>query len=792
MLGWTTRLFKPPSFANDPEKTRVASLVNTISWAVILSQAFAIVVPIYSGTAFRREMIAIPALILGLFVQALVRNGWVRASGWTLVLAGWLVCAVAAFTGGGLRAPANFVFILPVMGAALLLGFRPSILLGVATVAAWMVMLVLSEQGLLRTNPVTLRSSALFANEVMFLALVTAILHMATYNMRESLRQARSELAERIKVQEALGRSEKAIRLSEERFAKAFNSSPVPMCIARDGKFLDVNDTFLQISGYARDEVVGRSGDELNIYENPGVGFDLMVLVEKEGSARNFEMNLRMKDGRIRTVLTSVEQIELGGQPSLLLAGIDISERKAAEDGLRDTEARFREFFEDSLTGDYISTPNGKLLACNPSFVRTFGFASAEDAMSCDMRILYPDASERERLLTLVREQGRVERYESQLRRRDGSPIYVVENAIGSFDQNGNLIQVKGYTFDITERRKLEQQLLQTQKIEAIGRLAGGIAHDFNNLLSIILAHGELLEVRTKGQSEPVRKDVELIRQSAQRATGLTRQLLAFSRQQVLDFRVIDLNSVVSGSLDMLGSLVGANIELIPELDPEPVTVKADASQLEQVIMNLVVNARDAMPAGGELHLKTAKVNIDSHFARLLVDAEPGWYAMLEVSDTGVGMDEQTKARIFEPFFTTKEKGKGTGLGLATVHGIVKQCDGHISVESGKDCGTTFRIFFPASIAGEFPVRMVASNVSVPSRRDSEQSGRDRNAGPEKLSPGIERDDFRKTAREALLSVNRTPRAVSDVNLVLAEMLMSGNYSELSEKDDGPASLKSL
>jgi two-component system cell cycle sensor histidine kinase/response regulator CckA len=360
---------------------------------------------------------------------------------------------------------------------------------------------------------------------------------------------------------------------AEERFYKAFNANPEPMTIATmsNGLYIDVNESFLRITGHRREEVIGHTSLDLQFWERPEDRAKFLEILKKRDSVRDLEIIFLTKSGEQRTGMILAEIIEVDGQ-------------------------------------------------------------------TC--------------VLAIVK--------------------------------------------DFTDQKGLEKQLRQSQKMEAIGQLSGGIAHDFNNLLSVIIGYSDLMEVRLPA-NDPLQKMCEQIKKAGQSAASLTRQLLAFSRQQVLEPKILDLNAIVRNVEKMLRRLIGEEIDFSTALEPALASIKADQGQIEQVIVNLVVNARDAMPHGGKLRIETANVRLDETYARIHPPQQEGPYVSLTVSDTGIGMDAETQAHIFDPFFTTKEVGKGTGLGLSTVYGVVRQSGGHIWVYSELGHGTTFKIYLPLS-----------------------------------------------------------------------------------------------
>ncbi|HET7208863.1 MAG TPA: PAS domain S-box protein [Terriglobales bacterium] len=370
-------------------------------------------------------------------------------------------------------------------------------------------------------------------------------------------------------------------------------------------------------------------------------------------------------------------------------------EHKQNEQALRRSEARYRSLVESALYGIYRARRDGKFLDVNPALVSMLGYRSSAEVLALDPeRDVFPNPAEQQHLLEQCQRTGRLDNCEVKWKRKDGNIITVrlTGQVASSEDDPDEFLRV--IAEDVTERRVLEDQFRQAQKMEAVGRLAGGVAHDFNNLLMVISGYTEVLIDKLQGATG-LHDKAEAIQQAAERATSLTRQLLAFSRKQLLELKVVDLNTVIGNMEPLLVPLIGENIELVLKLQPGLGSIRADAGQLEQVLMNLVVNAKDAMPNGGKLFIATSNVDLDASHRPEHVYIKPGAYVMFSVRDNGCGMDRETQSRIFEPFFTTKEKGKGTGLGLSTVYGIVKQSGGYIQAQSEPNHGTIFRIYLP-------------------------------------------------------------------------------------------------
>jgi PAS domain S-box-containing protein len=386
-------------------------------------------------------------------------------------------------------------------------------------------------------------------------------------------------------------------------------------------------------------------------------------------------------------------------------AMMDVTYRSSTEEALQLAEEKYRSIFENAVEGIFQSTPDGRFITVNPALVRMLGYDSTQDLMNSCTNIesqLYTDPERRKEFQNQLESQGTVQHFENQVYRKNGSILWISESGRAVRAPNGAVMYYEGTVEDITglkqaekERLHLEEQLLQAQRIESIGLLAGGVAHDFNNLLTAIIGYAQIVESRL-GPGHPLGPEVKQIVDSGQRAAGLTSQLLAFSRRQTLLRRSVNLNDTLSNLMTMLRRIIGEDVEIRFQQQPGLCSVLADTGQIEQVIMNLAVNARDAMPDGGLLMIATRNVTLDDAYCREHAWAKPGQYALVSVSDNGVGMDAEVQRRIFEPFFTTKQLGKGTGLGLSVVYGIVKQHDALIHVYSSPGHGTTFRIYFKA------------------------------------------------------------------------------------------------
>jgi len=492
-------------------------------------------------------------------------------------------------------------------------------------------------------------------------------------------------------------RAEEKLRESEERYHQFFEDDLTGDYIStQDGKFLACNPAFARMFGFKTvEEALATPAD--SIYLDPKDRKELLDLIKKKKKLEFYELDLRHRDGRILHIIENSvgkfnEQGELVQIKGYL---IDNTEHKQAEEALRESEKQFRGLVENAPVGIYRTTPDGKILMVNPVITRMLGYSSTEELMSRNVEKdrLIPETS-KDQFREQIERDGEIKGLESLWFKKDGSETFVRESARCIRDEEGNVQYYEGIVEEITEHRQLEEQFRQSQKMEGIGRLAGGVAHDFNNLLTVISGHAELAAI-TLNKQDPLHDDLKEIQNAAHRAAQLTRQLLAFSRKQTLQPKILDMNDIVRELDKMLKRVIGEDIDLETIAAPDLWRVNADPGQIEQVIINLAINARDAMPGGGKLVIETQNVELDEEYTGKHPEVKPGPHVMLAISDNGCGMKEELKSQIFEPFFTTKEKGKGTGLGLSTVYGIVKQSGGSIWVYSELDAGTTFKVYLP-------------------------------------------------------------------------------------------------
>jgi PAS domain S-box-containing protein len=455
-----------------------------------------------------------------------------------------------------------------------------------------------------------------------------------------------------------------------------------------DFVILEINPAFERQTGLRN--VIGRRMTELvpDIRETNPELFERYGRVAATGKQETFEL---LMPGLRRWFSVTVYR---AGPSQFLTVFANITVRRRTEEQLRQSESAYRELVERAPLGIYRSTQDDRFLAVNPALVAMLGYDHEDELLRLRVsRDVYLDPADRGRVKVRSTSFGE-SAIETEWKRKDGTVMSVRLHVRPVRRDGGDVEYFVVMAEDTTEQRLLERQFRQSQRMESVGLLAGGVAHDFNNLLTVITGFTDLIRDELSPE-DPRRAELDEVRSAAERATGLTRQLLAFSRRQVLQPRVLDLNEVVAAVEKMLRRLIGEDVRLEVVLQKSPAVVNADPGQLEQVLLNLAVNARDAMPDGGYLTIATSSVELSDAFVRAHTGASPGPHIALTVTDTGIGMDAETRARVFEPFFTTKEAGRGTGLGLSTVYGIVKQSDGSIWVDSTPGRGTTFTVYLP-------------------------------------------------------------------------------------------------
>ena len=601
---------------------------------------------------------------------------------------------------------------------------------------------------------------------------LTSVLLLTALGWSVTLRRKVREQAERIRLQ----------ILREATLEKQFgdlceNANDMIYTHDMRGILTSLNKTGERIIGYGREKAVGMSLREFVAPEQRDK-FDQWIETCKSGTASpRCELNIVTPFFRRSVLEVSTRLIREEGKPTRIEGiGRDITSRKEAEEALRQSEERFSRAFRLSPVAIALSTlPEGRFIDVNDSFLQTFDFSREMviDRTASDLSI-WENAEDLAKISGILKEGKAVCGMECKFRTRSGdsrSALVFVEKI-----QLSNATCAIFITHDITDRLSLETQLRQAQKMEAVGRLAAGVAHDFNNLLTVIQGHAQLARARTD-VSPAQAKSLDAVSSAAQRATALTKQLLTFSRQQPMQSKPLELNKSISDLTKMLLLLLHEKIDLKYDFAADLPMIRGDVTMMEQVVMNLVVNSSDAMPGGGALTIGTRAVEIDENYVKNNPEAHAGHFICLTVTDTGSGMDAATQARVFEPFFTTKAVGKGTGLGLATVYGIVKQHQGWIELTSEIDRGTTFKIYFTAEPGlkhvepTETPQRPIRGNETVLVVEDEEAVG-------QIVQSSLQENGFRVLrAANALEALQIYNEENGQIDLLLTDMVMPRGMS---------------
>ena len=494
-----------------------------------------------------------------------------------------------------------------------------------------------------------------------------------------------------------------------------FDHAPIPVqCLAPDGTVLHANQALLDLLGYAHADYVGLHVSE--VHADLEVAADILSVLAKRDRLTDCPARLRCQDGSNREVLISSHAYWKGDQFAHTHCFVrEITREHRAERGLTISETRLAKMIQHLPDAMAITTlEDGRFLAVNHAYLRMIGRQGQDIVGKTSLELgRWPRSEDRETFVRQLVRDGRVRDVEATLGYPGQFRDCLVSAEISEFDGERYIVAV---TKDITDRKRAEAALHETEaelrqahKLEVVGRLAGGVAHDFNNLLSIVVGHSAML-MSGLATHDPLRSHVAAISRAADRATTLTQQLLAFSRRDIVRPRVFNLNDTVTQIQQLLPRLIGESIRVVINIDPAIANIRADPNQVEHVLMNLAVNARDAMPNGGTLRFATTHTTFDAAFVRHAHPAQQaGAYVVVSVSDTGQGMDAAAAAQVFEPFYTTKARGKGTGLGLATVYGIVKQAGGYIDLETAPGRGSTFTVSFPQVDAVEDPIESAPS-----------------------------------------------------------------------------------
>ncbi len=485
---------------------------------------------------------------------------------------------------------------------------------------------------------------------------------------------------------------------SDRKFSILFEAIQDAIVVADlQSKILQANRAAMAMLGCGKADLMYSNAFEFVADQSRPAVREMVRRVIDEGLTQQMELVGRRKDGTEFTAEVCCAPVndKTGKTVSLVAVGRDITRRKRADEALRLSEEKYRTLFEQSRDLIYVTTPEGRIIDINPAGLELLGYASKEELFQVRASDLYVNPEHRARLSSLISQKGYAPDVEIALRRKDGKKITVSAGVNPLRDGAGKITAYWGMARDMTGHKDLEQQLTQAQKMESIGRLVGGVAHDFNNILTGIIGFADLALIGL-APDHPLWFHLDQIKKQGDRAAALTRQLLAFSSRQLLERRNLDLNQIVRDMDKFLGRVIGEHVEIKVICAPDLRTVFADAAQVQHVLMNLCLNARDAMPDGGDLIIETRNIILRQPYKDSQATIEPGEFVQVSVTDTGAGMSDDVKRHLFEPFFTTKAGGDGVGLGLAAVYGIVRQHKGVVHVYSEPGKGTTVKVYFRA------------------------------------------------------------------------------------------------
>jgi len=543
---------------------------------------------------------------------------------------------------------------------------------------------LIQQQGFVKEHPVKLKRKS---GEVFDSLITTSCLRGANGSVREFAGTIR-DITELKKAQEAL-------RAAEERYRSIVEESFDGIFLQKGTKIVFANSRLCELLGCERSELEGL--EHWLIYHP-----DYHDITHSRAEARmrgeavpsQYEVMLQRKDGSSFHGEILAKAVEVGGEPGVQVWVRDTTAQREAEQELRRSEERYRTLFEESKDGIFLTADDGRVLDANQSLLDMLGY-TLDELLGLNIVEVYVDPSDREKYRRAIKKTGSVKDYPIRFRKKDGGEIHCLETASVRLGPDGAIVGYQGIIRDVSEQEHLQEQLLQAQKMEAVGTLAGGVAHDFNNILQVALGYSELI-LGDEDLPQRFKPDLQKINESVRRGADLVQRLLTFSRKTPSNPQPLSINHRINEIGKMLKRTIPRMIDIQLVLGEDLAAINADPTQVDQVLMNLAVNSRDAMPDGGKLVIETANVLLDEQYARKHLEAKPGHYVLLMVTDTGSGMDKDTLEHIFEPFYTTKEAGQGTGLGLAVVHGIVQQHGGFIRCYSEPGAGTTFKVYFPA------------------------------------------------------------------------------------------------